>query len=185
MTDNVNGNAPMDESDLFEGSSDEFAGKEDMKDRLVMIYPTGRQGTGLGASGKPYPWYDTITVVLDDGPKGWQSEIVGKDGEPRENLIPSVEENGPQAVPYRWSTSGATSRIAKKLPELNDGVPVGLLGRIDKGQAKGGNNAPWRPNPPTDADKELAVRPDMKAARLKARDEIVAALKASEAEDAF
>lgn len=193
MTDSVNGTAPMDDDDVFEGSSDDFAAKEDMKDRLVMIYPTGGKGyfPPKAPGAKQDVWYDTITVVLDDGvdadgkPMEWSPTTIDKNGNQRENLIPSVAEFGPQTVPYRWSTTGATSRLAKKLPELNNGVPVGLLGRVNKGKATGGNNAPWRPNPPTEADKALAVQPEMKAARLAARDEIMASLKAAEAEDAF
>lgn len=188
MTDSINTTSPAgDEDDLFEGSSDEFAGKEDMLNRLVMIYPTGEEGRFQAKKGQTQgdAWYGTITVVLDDGPDGYQETVVGKNGEIRGNMIPSVAENGPQTVRYRWSTKGAASRLAPKLPALHDGVPVGLLGRIDKGKATGGNNAPWRPNPPTDADRALAVRPEMRAARLKARDEIVASLKAAEAEDAF
>lgn len=173
-----------DEDDVFEASSDEFAGKEDMLNRLVMIYPTGREGTERGASGKPFTWYDTMTVVLDDGPDGWQPMIAGKDGM-RENLIPSVAENGPQVVQYRWSTTGAVTRLAKKLPKHNDGKPVGLLGRIDRGKATGGNTAPWRPNPPTEADRELAVSPEIKAFRLKVLAEIIESLKVAETEDEF
>jgi hypothetical protein len=189
MTESINTTSPAgDDDDLFEESSDEFIGKPDFKDRLVMIYPTGKSGERIGENGKPYPWYETYTVVLDDGPNGYQEQVLDADlngGQMRPNRIPSVEINGAQIIEdHQWSAGGVTSRLKDKVPAKHDGVPVGLLGRIDA-KAQKGKAAAWRPNAPTEADRARAVEPAIKAARLKARDAIVASLKAAGAEDAF
>jgi hypothetical protein len=174
------------DDDVFESSSDEFASKFHLRDRLVMIYPTGKTGTRPGENGKAYEWVETYTVVLDDGPEGWQAQVMDMDsGSMVPNLVDSVELDGVQVLKgFQWSAGGVVARLKGKSPAENNGVPVGLLGRIDA-KAQKGRAAAWRPNPPTEADKARAVEPEIKAARLKARDEIVAALKASEVEDAF
>lgn len=185
MTD-VNVNAGQDDDeDIFEASSDDFASKFHLKDRLVMIYPTGKTGTRQGENG-PYVWMETVTVVLDDGPDGWQPMVMNYDTSTMvPNLVPSVAEEGPQVLTnFQWSAGGVVARLQGKDPKSNNGVPKGLLGRIDA-KAMKGKAAAWRPNPPTDEDSALAVQPDIKAVRIKARQVIVDAFKVSEDGDAF
>lgn len=187
MTD-VNVNAGQDDDeDIFVASSDEFASKFDLRDRLVMIYPTGKTGTRMGENGKPYTWMETYTVVLDDGPEGWSKTmtVIDENGSMVPNLVPSVEHEGVQVLKnFQWSAGGVVARLAGKAPADNNGVPVGLLGRIDA-KAQKGKAAAWRPNPPTEADTARAVEPETKAARLAARKEIVDAFKVSQDGDAF
>lgn len=191
MTDNINTTTPADDDDLFEGASRDFVNKADFKDRLVMIYPTGKTETKMSTTtGKTYMQHETYTVVLDDGPDGYQEQVLDTDQEVpgmRENRIPSVAENGAQVVEnYRWSAGGVTAQITNKTktPAKNNGVPTGVLGRVNSLPIKG-KSAAWGLKDATEADKARAVEPEIKAVRLAARDEIVATLKAAEVEDAF
>lgn len=150
MTDqNVNVNAGQDDDDdgLFDAATDTFPRRNDLRDRLVVVYPTGEHGTrkGDGPDAKPYPWYATTTVVLDDGPDGWQPTVPDDDGDPTPNLVPSVADNGPQVLTnFQWSASGLVSRIQTKLPDPKTGKPGSICGRINvmKNKVKG-RSAPW------------------------------------------
>lgn len=191
MTESINTTTPADDDDVFEAASRDFVSKADFKDRLVMIYPTGKTEVQMSkTTGKSYTQYETYTVVLDDGPDGYQENVLDTDqDEPgmRPNRIPSVAEHGPQvAENYRWSAGGIASQITgkAKMPAKNGGVPGGVLGRVNALPIKG-KSAAWGLKDPTEADRALAVEPEIKAARLAARDEIVASLKAAEVEDAF
>lgn len=150
-------NGPVDDDDdgLFEPASDTFPAKFDLKDRLVAVYPTGESGQRMGANNKPYTWYETTTVVLDDGPDGWQAQVVGDDGELRDSLVPSVEENGPQVLRnFQWSTDGMTARLK---PIADDPKVRSIVGRINKRPStKKGHNAAWSIAKPTDADMATA-----------------------------
>lgn len=192
MTESINTTSPaVDDDDLFEGASRDFVNKADFKDRLVMIYPTGVTESRMSkTTGKSYTQYETYTVVLDDGPEGYQENVLDTDqDEPgmRPNRIPSVAEHGAQVVEnYRWSAGGIASQITNKakMPAKNNGVPGGVLGRVNALPIKG-KSAAWGLKDPTAEDRARAVEPEVKAIRLAARDEIVAALKAAETEDAF
>jgi len=145
-----------DDEDLFEPATDEFPSKFDMRDRLVVMYPTGVKGERMGENGKPYDWYETTTVVLDDSPRGWSE--VGRDdhGNDRPMLVPSVEDNGAQVLTkQQWSAGGITSRLSTRLPGP-DGKPGSLLGRINSMAGTKGRNPSWSIAPPTDEDKVTA-----------------------------
>lgn len=172
MTDNVNTPADMDDDELFEGAQDTFPNKFHLRDRLVIIYPTGEHGTDQGENGS-YPWYQSTTVVLDDGPKGWQSEVPDKDGDPIENLVPSVSEDGMQVLQnLRWSTGGTVARMKNKLPSA-DGTPRGILGRINVKKGKGA--ASWSIAAPT--EDELALARTFNPQLRKVRDELAAQIR--------
>lgn len=159
---------------------EEFPGKEDLKDRLVAIWVTGkhgrRQGTGPGA--KPYDWYETVTLVLDDGPNWDGFKIV--DGEKQEMLVPSVAENGPQRLDnFQFSQGGMTKRLEQRVfvtaPGSINGPAVMdkprkpracYLGRINsRKNSQAGFNASWSISTPTEADHEIAKK---YAAQIKA-----------------
>lgn len=152
----------MTDSDIeFESAKSTFPSKEMLQDRLVAVYVNGKKGTEKGENG-PYDWYGTTTVVLDDGPRGWQAEVLDKDGDPLENLVPSTED-GPVALRnFRWSTGGMTSRLAVR----KVGGPA-MVGRIDKKKSAKGA-ASWSIIPATAEDMELAAKyqPFCKAERL-------------------
>jgi len=184
MTDDIKAYAGgQDDDDLFEGATDEFPAKFDMRDRLVVIYPTGVKGSRLGENGKSYDWYETTTVVLDDGPKGWSE--VGRDdhGNDRPMLVPSVEDEGAQVLEhFQWSAVGMTSRIANKLPG-SDGKPGSLLGRINSRPGKNGRNPSWSISAPTEEDKVTARK--YTAVCKAARDKVMAEINAKKDEAAF
>jgi hypothetical protein len=141
---------PNEDEDFFESATSEFPAKEDLKDRLVAIWNTGKTGTRKSeATGLPYPYVETITVVLDDGPNGWQDRR--PEGAP--NLVPSVAEHGPQRLDgFQWSATGVYSRAVKR--------PVGsipMIGRINmKPNKTKGMSPPWNIDEMTDADREIA-----------------------------
>lgn len=130
----------------FESATSTFPNKFMLKDRLVAVYITGKHGSSQGENG-PYEWYETTTVVLDDGPEGWQAQVQDKDGDWIENLVPSVDEEGPQALRnFQWSTGGMVSRLQKRTVE-----GPGMVGRIDKKKSAKGA-ASWSIIPATESD---------------------------------
>jgi hypothetical protein len=158
----------------FESAKSTFPSKEMLKDRLVAVYVNGRKGTEQGENG-PYDWYGSTTVVLDDGPDGWQAEVQDKDGDPLENLIPSVQDDGPVVLRnFRWSTGGMTARMSTR----KIGGPA-MVGRINKRKSAKGAAA-WSIAPATQADMDVAAE---HAALCKA--ERLATLTDGEAEPAF
>ena len=187
MTDqNVNTSAVQDDDDgLFEAAAETFPSKFHLKDRLVAIYPTGVTGQRLGENGKPYTWYETTTVVLDDGPNGWQAEVLDMDkGTMVANLVPSVAEEGPQVLAnFQWSAGGIGARLASRLPKA-DGKPGSQVGRINsRPNAKKGMAPSWSISTPTEADMTTA-RQYADVCRA-ARDEITKASQAAVDSDAF
>lgn len=157
--------------DQFDDATEDFPGKEDLKDRLVLIWVTGKHGIrkGKGSDAKPYPWFETITLVLDDGPNWDGMKIV--DGEKVPMLIPSVKDEGPQRLDnFQFSQGGLTARLAPRVnisptpPRINGPDVVDkpktfapMLGRINsRKNSQPGFNASWSIGKPTDADKMIA-----------------------------
>lgn len=124
--------------EMFTAAKNEFAAKEDLKDRLVAIFPTGKTGTRKSeANSKDYPWIETVTVVLDDGP----------DGSSFTELVPAA----PQViVGFQWSAAGLVARLN---PMVSKPVPMALVGRINsrKNSKKGLADA-WSIAEPTPED---------------------------------
>jgi len=159
-----------DDLELFDEAKEEFPGKEDLKDRLVAIWVTGRHGTRQASApgAKPYVWYETVTLVLDDGPNWDGYKIV--DGEKREMLVPSVAAEGPQTLSgFQYAMGGLTKRLEQRVNISNPMPPVGkevkdapksfrpMLGRINsRRNSQAGFNASWSIATPTDADKATA-----------------------------
>lgn len=180
MTDNVNPNIGQDDDEgLFDPAKDMFPSKEDLEDRLVVIYPTGKTGERVSQStGKPYTWYETTTVVLDDGPDGWRPTVT-VDHVERENLVPSVADNGPQVLRnFQWSTGALTARLA---PIADDAKVRSIVGRINtRPPTKKGMNPPWGIAKPTEDEMNVArqyadvcrqARLEIREHRQKASDE--------------
>lgn len=138
------------EDEYYDSATSEFPAKEDLKDRLVAIWNTGVHGHRTSeATGKNYGFVETVTLVLDDGPNGWQE--TRPDGDP--NLVPSIEVEGPQRLDgFQWSAAGVYSRVSKRSV---GGKP--MIGRINsmKNKKKGMADA-WSIAEMTDADKEIA-----------------------------
>lgn len=155
----------MNDEELFEGAKDTFASKFHLKNRLIVMYPTGVHGTREGENGS-YPWYETTTIVMDDGPGGWQAQVPGEGGELEDNLVPSVAENGPQVLEkFQWSAGAFTSRLAQKVPgRFVNGEklehPGAVSGRVNTiKNSKKGLAPPWSiDGTMTDEDKALCRR---------------------------
>lgn len=170
MTTNPNPTTPADDDEgLFDAAADTFPGRIHLRDRLVVIYPNGDSGERPGSNGKPYTWYGSTTVVLDDGPDGWQEEVRDDDGDLVPNLVPSVADEGAVVLTnFQWTASGIATRMAQKLPDARTGVPGSILGRINAIKNKDkGKNPPWSIAKPTEADLDVArqYREECKAAR--------------------
>lgn len=137
------------EDEFFDSATSEFAAKEDLKDRLVAIWNTGKTGTRKNDRGESYPYVETVTLVLDDGPAAWQATRF--DDQP--NLVASVAQEGPQRLDgFQWSALGIRSRAEKR--------PVGgkpMIGRINsKPNKTKGMSPPWNIAEMTEDDKVTA-----------------------------
>jgi hypothetical protein len=159
------------EQDLFDDAQEEFPGKEDLKDRLVLIWVTGRHGVrkSADAGSRPYDWYETVTVVLDDGPNWDGFKVV--DGERKPMLVASVKDEGPQRLDnFQFTQSGLTTRLAGRVA-LSPGSPTingpavqdksktyrPMIGRINSRPNKvKGRSASWSIAEPTIEDKVVA-----------------------------
>ena len=163
-----------DDDDLFEPAKNEFPAKEDLKDRLVVIYPTGKSGERKSnATGKMYPWRESTTIVLDDGP----------DGHSFTDLVPSVKAGGPIVLTgFQWTPKGIEARMSQK-PSSAEKVGS-IVGRINsiKNKQKGLAD-PWSIAPPTEEDMALARQHSAVCAA--ARDEIKKSHQQLEDEAAF
>lgn len=157
--------------ELFDDAKEDFPGKEDLKDRLVAIWVTGKHGKRKASApgSKPYDWYETVTLVLDDGPAWDGFKIV--DDEKVEMLVPSVAAEGPQRLDdFQFTQGGLTSRLSSRVAltgtvAVVNGDPVldkpktwkPMLGRINsKKNKQAGFSASWSIASPTDEDKVIA-----------------------------
>lgn len=175
------------EDEFFESATSEFPAKEDLEGRLVAIYNLGVTGKRKSeATGDFYPYVETVTLVLDDGPGDWYAANTKRplrDGKgdlmpgPDDLLVPSVKENGPQRLDnFQWSATGIYSRTAKRPV---GGVP--MCGRINsrKNKNKGMSDA-WSIAEMTEEDKVIArqhtdllkaIAAEIKAAHQKSEDD--------------
>lgn len=145
------------DDDLFEAATDEFPSKFHLRDRLVAIYPNGKSGSRQGENGKPYDWYETTTVVLDDGPNGWSETSRDDHGNDIAQLVPSVESDGAQVLRgFQWSAAGLTNRLAGRMPDPETGKPRSLVGRINARPGQKGRNPSWSIAAPTEDEMETA-----------------------------
>lgn len=142
--------------EMFDDVPNEFPSKFDLKDRLVAIWVTGKHGVRKGEN-DPYPYEETITLVLDDGPKGWQAEVLNFDkGEMQPNLVASVAEEGPQKLDnFQWSATALTSRLRPRREQKNSRP---MLGRINaRPNKQKGRAAPWSMESATPEEKQAAA----------------------------
>jgi hypothetical protein len=148
--------------DLVDDSQEVFPTKDDMKDRLVLVWVTGKTGTRKSdATQKSYTWVETTTMVVDDGPN-WTGTVFDPDAQTsREIRIPSVAENGPTILEnFQFSFGGMVSRLQQRIGP--DGKPKTfkpLFGRINSRPNKTKGMAPsWSVATPT-AEEHQAYAP--------------------------
>jgi hypothetical protein len=142
--------------DLVDDSQETFPTKDDMKDRLVLVWVTGKFGSRQSeATKKTYPWVETVTMVIDDGPN-WTGQVMDSDSQTlRESRIPSVAEAGPTVLEnFQFSFGGMVSRLQQRISP--DGKPKTfkpMLGRINSRPNKTKGMAPsWSVASPTPED---------------------------------
>lgn len=168
------------EDEFFDSATSEFAAKEDLKDRLVAIWNTGKTGTRKSeATGKPYEYVETVTLVLDDGPGDRYSTTTKRD-DGDELLVPSVLLNGPQRLDgFQWSATGVYTRTVKR--------PVGgkpMIGRINsKPNKTKGMSPPWSIAEMTEEDKVTARK--HRDLLISITEELAAAAQKSSDDEAF
>lgn len=185
--------------DLFDDAQEEFPGKEDLKDRLVLIWVTGKHGMRKGDApgARHYPWYESITLVIDDGPNWDGKKIV--DGESVPMLVPSVKEHGPQKITFQYTQTGLCSRLEGRV-NLSPGEPkvngpavmdkpktfAPMLGRINsRKNSQPGFSASWSIGKPTDADKQIARKYNDLISQISKELEQAGAPKVDDATDEF
>jgi hypothetical protein len=159
MTDNVNTRTEQDE--FYDDATDGFVKVEHLapslppnfgEGRLLAIWATGR-GTRTNKEGKVYPYVETITVTLDDGPEGLDA--------------PGWEADAAELAPEGWnrfdkfqhSTGSLVARLDKRLTgrDKND-VPLRFrpyIGRLNTQPSRNNKNvAAYSISSPTEADRE-------------------------------
>jgi hypothetical protein len=116
------------EDEFYDDASSEFPSPEDLcptdpkgpvVGRLVAIWAV-ENGSAKGENG-PYPYTESITLVLDDGPNGdLATALIGK---------------APQRLDLRHSTTGIQSRLRGRVEGVNaKGVPMKyrpMIGRVN------------------------------------------------------
>jgi len=173
MTDTTN---TTEDLELFDDAKEEFPAKEDLESRLVAIWVTGKHGKRKSeASGTSYDWYETITLVMDDGPEGTSFT----------DLVPSVAATGDaiRLDGFQWSAGGMVARLQSRVTGDKPNTFKPLRGRINKRKnARKGFSDSWSISEPTEADKETSRRYAEQVRKIMA--ELQAAQTASD-EDAF
>lgn len=137
--------------------------------RLVAIYAR-ENGVGKGDNG-PYPYVETITLVLDNGPDGAQSD----------DLVPAVT-GDPIRLDLRHSTTGLVARLKPRVGTAKGNRP--LVGRINtQASSRNKNVAAFSIAEPTAEDMNVARA--AKAYIMAVNKELDEAATKSEDENAF
>lgn len=172
--------------ELFDDAQSTFASKADLKDRLVLVWVTGKNGKRKGANG-PYDWYETYTLVIDDpnGAADWNERVYDADKETeRDTLVPSVTKYGPQLLEnFQFSYGGMTARLRARVAGDKPKSYVPMLGRVNSRPNKTkGMAASWSIAEPTEADRATARK---YATRIREVSALVKEAVVGKDEDAF
>lgn len=178
-------NASTNEDEFYVEAEDEFPVKEDFEDRLVAIWPTGKTGTRPSeqAGQDPYPWVETITMALDDGPDG--ASLPGARSDKSPFLIGPAGSDTAVAEAFQWSATGVYSRVEPRLrKKMADGTTPDyrpVIGRINRRKnAKKGFSDSWSLGKPVEADRAAVKAHEATLRKITAR----VAKERAEAEDA-
>jgi hypothetical protein len=143
------------EDEFYDDATSDFAKIEHLAPSTPPNYGAGRlvaiwalkNGERKNDEGKLYPWTETVTLVLDDGPDGDQaSEMVG---------TAPVRLDGLQ-----HSTTGLVARLSKRVEGVNaKGVKLKyrpMIGRVNTQASKKNKNvAAFSIAEPTDDDRKI------------------------------
>jgi hypothetical protein len=160
VTQDVNTSTTAD--DFYDDATDGFAKVEHLAPslppkfgmgRLLAIWVTG-EGKRKNDKGDFYPFVETVTVTLDDGPEGLDA--------------PGWDEMAAELVPSGWnrldkfqhSTGGLVARLQKRLTGRNKAdVPLRfrpMIGRINTQPSRQNKNVPaYSISAPTDEDRAI------------------------------
>lgn len=125
--------------------------------RLVAIWVTG-EGKRKNDEGEFYPYVETVTVTLDDGPDGALSGP-GWDPEAEDLVGPGVN----RLDKFQHSTGGLVARLTKRLTGKDkNGVPLRfrpMVGRLNTQPSKKNKNVPaYSIRPCTEAERAIVER---------------------------
>jgi hypothetical protein len=155
------------DQEWMDGASNAFPKAEHLAPSLPPNYGPGRlvaiwaksAGTRKNDQGKEYPFIQTITLVLDEGPNGqaWLTGTEGWDSE-ASTLIPAAPV---RLDDFQHSTGGLVARLQKRLTAKNaQGIPLRwrpMVGRMNTQPSKANKNvAAFSISEPTAADMEVA-----------------------------
>lgn len=155
------------DSEWMDGASASFPKAEHLAPSIPPNYGPGRlvaiwaksSGTRKNDSGKEYPFIQTLTLVLDEGPNG-QAWLTGTDGWDSEasTIIPAAPV---RLDDFQHSTGGLVARLQKRLTgKTPAGVPLKyrpMVGRMNTQASKANKNvAAFSISEPTAADMEVA-----------------------------
>lgn len=152
-------------SDFYDDATDTFPKMEHLAPsvppnfgpgRLVAIWAIG-QGTRQNDKGKTYPYVETVTVTLDDGPSG----LSGLGWEPTAAEL--VPEGVQRLDKFQHSTGGLVARLGKRVDgRSQDGTPLRfrpMIGRINtQPSSQNKNVAAYSISRPTDEDRAIVER---------------------------
>lgn len=173
MTDSVNPTSNVDdEDDFYDEASSLFPKAEHLAPsippkfgdgRLVAIWPTSQGTRTSKTDNKPYPYVETVTVVLDDGPDGnlsgpgWAEEAA--------EIVPAVGDGEPVRLDkFQHSTSGLVARLEKRLTGKHPKTKTPLrfrpmIGRMNtRASANNKNVAAYSVAEMTDGDRVIAEK---------------------------
>lgn len=184
QTENVNGSAGQDDDDdedFYDSASSLFPKVEHLAPsippkfgagRLVAIWPTGKTGERKGSNGDMYPWVETVTLVLDNGPAGAEVNINPAYAEGSEEIVGLVGNDPIRLDAFQHSTGGLVARLQKRLKgvspakhddagnEIRPAVPLRwrpMIGRINtQASSTNKNVAAFSISDMTDGDRLIA-----------------------------
>jgi hypothetical protein len=162
MTNDVNPNNGQDADDFYDDATAGFPKAEHLAPSVPPKFGPGRlvaiwareNGKRKNDKGEVYPFVDTITVTLDDGPDGdltgpgWSEDAV--------ELVPP----GVQRLELQHSTGGLVARLSKRVEGVNaKGIKLKyrpMIGRINTQASKNNKNvAAFSVSEPTDEDRSI------------------------------
>lgn len=164
--------AKNEDFELFDNAKAEFPSKYDLKDRLVLVWATGPNGTRKGTNGS-YEWYETNVLVLDDpnGATDWNGQVFDTEKETfRDTLVPSAAKEPVLLEKFQFSYGGMTARLKSRVNGQKPATFKPMLGRVNsRPNSQKGMAASWSIAEPTADEMTLAAKHSAKIREISAR----------------